>query len=196
MTLHGAADATLTSLDPVVDPGAVTIGVAIAVPEPWGSAIKAARERYGDTQGHAIPTHITLLAPAMVAPASLPAIDAHLREAAAAVAPFRVTLRGTATFRPVSPVVFIAVVEGISGCEALERRVRSGPLNRRRSFPYHPHVTLVHEVPDAVMDQAFAEHCQFSATFEATAFTRYEQDGAGMWQPVATYPLGQTVPLD
>lgn len=188
--MHGAADATLTALDPVIDPGAVTIGVAIEVPEPWGSAIKSAREAYGDPQGRAIPTHITLLAPAMVSPDALAGIEAHLQEAAAEVAPFRVTLRGTATFRPVSPVVFISVVEGISGCEALERRVRRGPLNRKRNFPYHPHVTLVHEVPEAVMERAFAEHCQFTATFEASAFTLYLQDAAGVWQPRRAFPLG------
>ena len=186
---HGAADATLTALDPVVAPGSVTIGVAIAIPEPWGSRIKAAREGYGDEQGRAIPTHVTLLPPAIVAPDALAAIDAHLRATAAAVSSFRMTLRGTATFRPVSSVVFLSVVEGIAGCEALERRVRNGPLLRKRNFPYHPHVTLVHEVPDAVMDRAFADFTDFQCTFTADHFTLYQQDADLVWQPARDYPL-------
>ena len=37
-------------------------------------------------------------------------------------------LRGTGTFRPVSPVVFVNVAEGISRCELLADAVRRGPL--------------------------------------------------------------------
>jgi hypothetical protein len=43
-------------------------------------------------------------------------------------APFEVHLRGSATFRPVSPVVFVPLVRGISECERVEAQVRSGPL--------------------------------------------------------------------
>lgn len=188
--IHGAADATLTALEPVREPGSVTIGVAIAIPEPAGLDIKRAREAYDDPQARAIPTHITLLPPAMVAPSMLEGIDLHLRDAASRVRPFTVSLRGTGTFRPVSPVVFIAVSEGISGCETLERVIRTGPLLRRRTFPYHPHVTLVHAVPEAVLDRAYREFADYGFTFEAARFTLYQQDADRVWQEVRSYPLG------
>ncbi len=188
--LHGASDATLTAMAPVHEPGSVTIGVALAIPDPAGAHIKQAREGYDDPQARAIPTHITLLPPAMVSPTMLDGIDLHLRAAASRVRPFTVSLRGTGTFRPVSPVVFLAVSEGIAGCETLERTIRSGPLLRRRNFPYHPHVTLVHAVPDAVLDRAYREFADYRFSFEATAFTLYQQDEQRVWQAVRTYPLG------
>ena len=192
MTLapHAAADATLTAMAPVVDPASVTIGVAIALPEPCASAVRDARERFGDPQARAIPTHVTLLAPTMVPPTMLKGIDAHLRDAAAHVQPFRLSVNGTGTFRPVSPVVFLSVNEGISGCEALERVIRYGPLLRKRNFPYHPHITLVHEVPEAVMDEAFQAFADYRFSYVAEHFTLYMQDAERVWQPVRDYRLG------
>lgn len=185
-----AADATLTGLPPVVEPGSVTIGVAIAIPEPCGSMVKQARERFGDPQARAIPTHITLLPPATVSPTMLEGIDAHLRDAARKVAPFTVALHGSASFRPVSPVVFLSVNEGIGGCESLERVIRSGPLLRRRNFPYHPHVTLVHDIDEASMDVAFEEFAEYRFTFTAGGFTLYQQDEQRVWHAVRDYRLG------
>ena len=187
---HSSPDATLTALSPVVEPGSVTIGVAVAIPEPCGSTVMMAREGYGDAQARSIPTHITLLPPAMVSPVMLDGIDEHLRQAASKVKPFRVSLHGSATFRPVSPVVFLALNEGISGCESLERVVRSGPLLRRRNFPYHPHVTLVHDVAEQAMDDAFRDFAEYRFSFEASAFTLYQQDEHRVWQPVREYQLG------
>lgn len=44
-------------------PTLVTIGIAVEVPEPWASEIKAARLAAGDEKGLHTPTHITLLGP-------------------------------------------------------------------------------------------------------------------------------------
>lgn len=187
--VHPSADATLTGLTPVVEPGSVTIGIAIAVPEPCGSTVKLAREGYGDAQARSIPTHITLLPPAMVSPTMLDGIDEHLRQAAARVQAFPISLHGSATFRPVSPVVFLSLNEGIAGCEALEHVVRSGPLLRRRNFPYYPHVTLVHDVPEQALDDAFRDFAEYRFAFTVEAFTLYQQDADLMWQPVREYQL-------
>ena len=102
------------------------IGVAIAVPDPWGAELERWRASFGDPQAHAIPAHITLLPPTEVAADRLAAVEAHLSTAAAHVPAFDVHLRGTGTFRPVSPVVFVALARGIGGCERLESAVRSG----------------------------------------------------------------------
>lgn len=189
--VHAAPDATLTALAPVREPGSVTIGIAIAVPEPCASEVKQAREGYDDPQARAIPTHITLLPPAMVSPSSLDAIDRHLQEAALGSQPFTVSLHGTGTFRPVSPVVFLAISEGIAGCESLERAIRGGPLLRRRNFPYHPHVTLVHEVPEETLDRAFSDFAEYRFRFTVESFTLYQQDEQRVWQSVRTYPLAR-----
>lgn len=189
---HAAPDATMTAIPRVVAAradGMTTIGIAISVPEPWATQVRLARESYGDPQAHAIPTHVTLIAPAEVPMQMLTAIDAHLQLVAAAHMPIRIQLRGTATFRPVSPVVFLSVVDGIAGCERLEKSVRRGPLLRRRRFPYHPHVTLVHNLAEDVLDRAFTEYADFSAVFVADCITLYQQEIDGVWHSIRDYRL-------
>ena len=129
------------------------------------------------------------MAPAEVPMNTLPAIDAHLDAVSKDVWPFRIQLRGTATFRPVSPVVFIAVVDGIAGCERLEKAIRRGPLLRRRRFPYHPHVTLVHNMPEDCLDKAFEEYADFTALFAADHFTLFQQDDDGVWHSIRDYRM-------
>ena len=85
----------------------------------------------------------------------------HLRAVTAAAEPFDMVLSGTGTFRPVSPVVFVQVSRGIPSCEALERAVRSGPVERPLDFPYHPHVTVAHHLDEAALDRAFESLADF-----------------------------------
>ncbi len=167
-----------------------TIGVAVAIPDPWGSRLQEYRASLGDTDAHLIPTHITLLPPTEISTGDLPELHAHLEEAAAAVPAYRVMLRGTGTFRPVSPVVFVAVAEGIGGCEQLASRVRSGPLAVVLDFPYHPHVTVAHNIEDAGLDRAFEELAGFECTFEVDEFHLYLHDDDTGWHPDRTYRLG------
>src|SRR5690349_15127260 len=104
-----------------------TIGVAIALPEPWATELQDYRTGLGDETATLIPTHITLVPPVELSEDQISAAEAHLAEVAGATPGFEIHLRGTGTFRPVSPVVFVSLVEGISQCEALADRVRQGP---------------------------------------------------------------------
>ncbi|WP_017934655.1 2'-5' RNA ligase family protein [Nocardioides sp. Iso805N] len=170
-----------------------TIGVAIPIPEPWGSQLQRYRESIGDPMAEHIPPHITLVPPVDLAPAVATEVERHLREAAQAVTPFTVHLRGTATFRPLSPVVFVALAEGISGCESLEQAVRSGPLGVDLNYPYHPHVTIAHGVDEAVLDRAFSDLADFEARFEVDSFTLYVHDDVDGWVPGHTFELRAVV---
>ena len=102
-------------------------GVAVTVPEPWGSHLQGARRSFGDPAASAIPPHVTLLPPTDLAGEQLGRFVDHLAAVCALAQPFDMVLSGTGTFRPVSPVVFVQVSKGISACERLERAVRSGP---------------------------------------------------------------------
>lgn len=166
-----------------------TIGVAIAVPEPWGPELQAYRTALGDTTAEGIPTHITLAPPFEVDEEDLPAVEKHLSEAAASRPPFRIHLRGTGTFRPVSPVVFVTVVRGISSCEQLAMAVRRGPLESDLAFPYHPHVTVAHDVAEDLLDRAFDELSDFEAQFDADHFLLYVHDTESGWRPTREFPL-------
>jgi 2'-5' RNA ligase len=94
---------------------------------------------------------------------------------------FTMHLRGTATFRPVSPVVHIQVVQGVSNCEQVERLLRAGPLAQELSFPYHPHVTVAQDVSDAELDRAFDELAAFEALFTVTEVCLFTQAKDGVW---------------
>ena len=167
-----------------------TIGVSIPVPDPYGCALQDFRVSLGDESAQHIPTHITLVPPTEVPELSLGDIEAHLSEAASRQEPFRVRLRGTGTFRPVSPVVFVGVVEGIAGCEVLAAAARSGPLAVEISFPYHPHVTVAHDLPDERLDVAFAELADYEADFEVDEFWLYMHDDRHGWRPTKAFQLG------
>jgi 2'-5' RNA ligase len=161
------------------------IGVAIPIPDPYGARLQRIRASLGDAMAHAIPTHITLLPPTEVpgGPAELAAIEDHLAAVARSERRFGIRLRGTATFRPVSPVVFIALSEGIGDCERVQERVLSGPLERELEFPYHPHVTVAHHLPDDVMDRAYKDLAGYEAYFEVEGFSLYEHGSDGVWRP-------------
>ena len=92
-----------------------------------------------------------------------------------------------------SPVVFVQLARGIGGCERLEQRVRSGPLARELPFPYHPHVTVAHDVADEALDRAFAELADYSAQFSVWGFSLYEHVD-GVWRPQRDFPLGRELP--
>lgn len=164
--------------------GTLTLGVSIAVPEPYGSLLQERRVSYGDTAAHGIPTHVTLLPPTEVDADGREHIEEHLASVAAAGRSFPMRLSGTDTFRPLSPVVFVQVVEGGSACGWLQEQVRApgGPLDRELSFPYHPHVTVAHGIAEEAMDKAYSELADFEASWTATGFALYEQGEDGVWR--------------
>ena len=166
------------------------IGVSIAVPDPCGPELQRYRVSLGDDEPHLIPTHITLLPPTDLADRHLDDVVAHLDAAAGSLERFRIHLRGTGTFRPVSPVVFVNVVEGISASELLAKSVCSGPLEVNLEFPYHPHVTIAHHLPDELLDRAFGELGDFECEFDVTEFHLYVHDDAIGWQPTRRFALG------
>ena len=116
-------------------------------------------------------------------------MTAQLAASASSGVPFTVHLRGTGTFRPVSPVVFVALAEGISGTEQLASTLRSGALDVPLAFPFHPHVTIAHHVSEAAMDRAEDQLAGFRLRFTVGAFQLYEQDDDGVWHQIETYPL-------
>jgi len=171
-----------------------TIGVSIAVPEPYGRLLQDRRAAFGDLAAYAIPTHVTLLPPTEVARTELPPFRRHLAQVAAQGTAFAMRLHGTDTFRPLSPVVYVRLAEGAGACAELQERVRSGPVVRDLQFPYHPHVTVAHGIPEPAMDRAQRELADFAAHWTAAGFALYEQGGDGVWRKMRDYPFGAEPP--
>lgn len=174
---------------PRASAGETVVGVAITVPEPYREQLHDARVRLGDPEARNIVPHVTLIGPTPVADHLLDELDAHLARTAAAHGPFHMELRGTQTFRPVSPVVFVALAEGADRCTALEAALRGGPLRVEPPFPYHPHVTVAHDLDEAGLDAAQEAMAGYEATFDVTHVHRFVHDGTA-WRPARRFVLG------
>jgi 2'-5' RNA ligase len=167
------------------------IGVAIGLPEPSAGELRRWRHDLGDPMAGFVAPHVTLVPPTEVEDHEVDAIERHLDEVAAGLPTFEISLRGTGTFRPVSPVVFIALAAGISGCERIEKAIRRGPLARARKFNYHPHVTVAHDLPDTALDRAFVELADYRADFSVGSFGLFERAADGFWRTEREFKLGR-----
>lgn len=171
--------------------GRVTIGIAIDLPAPWCEQLTQRRAAAGDPEAAHVPAHLTLLGPTEVDQDDLPEIARHLGEVSAKYPAFPLLLRGTGTFRPITQVVFVAVAVGISECERLHHAILDTPaISRVKRFPYHPHVTVAHDVAAAHLDAVFADLAGFEAGFEVAGFTLFEHTVDTRWQVSRKYRLG------
>ncbi len=172
--------------------GTTTIGVSISIPPPWRGVLDEVRAGSGDPLAPLIPAHLTLLGPADIDPSDLDAVREHLAEVATRHRPYRIHLRGTGTFRPVTDVVFVALAGGVAESASLAADVRAGPLARELRFPYHPHVTVAHDVPADALDRVENELAGFDATFTVNRFTLFVHESDGRWLPLSDFALARS----
>ena len=176
--------------------GDVVVGVALAIPQPHASVLTSWRRQVGDPAAEQVFPHVTLLPPTPVAADAMDDIRTHLQSVADASEPFSMHLAGTGTFRPLSPVVFIQVATGVSQCEVLEAAIRRGPLTRELDFPYHPHVTVAHDIDDAALDDAYEGLSGFVARFSMDRFVLFCRRPDGEWTWSREFRLGGAVPVE
>ena len=174
---------------PPLAPGQTRVGVSIPVPPPWADEIEQSRIRYGDAYAELVPPHITIIGPTAVNIHDLAAIIVSLDNLSDQVPPFEVTLAGTGTFLPTSPVVFASVTEGTANLARLEQIANRGLLASERRFPFHPHVTLAQEVPEIVLDRARRDFAEFRARFRVGALWLYQQNEFGVWYKYLKFEL-------
>ena len=178
---------------PAPDAHQCVIGVAIALPSHHAAQVRAVREAAGDPLAEVVPPHITLLPPTAVDVDSLDEVKRHLRNVAAGTQPFDVRLDQVGTFRPVSPVVYLGLRSGAEECNHLQMRVRDrrGPLARSLSFPFHPHVTLAHEIADDHLDVAAAAGAELDVDFTAARLHLYRLRPEGVWEVAESFVFGR-----
>lgn len=171
----------------MTDPAGRTLGVAILVASPARELLESARSGYEPAAGE-MPPHVTILPPFDVDDDAMQAVVRHLKSVSTATSPFTLELHGTDTFRPVSPVVFVVVSSGVGECAAIEARVRSGDMAVETRYPYHPHVTVAHDVADEVLDRATADLAGFAATMDVQSMGLYQRYDAG-WELICDFPF-------
>lgn len=168
----------------------ITIGVSIAVPEPYGEWLRAQRRSFGDSGADHIPSHITLAPPLEVQPEDLDSIAENVRVEASRHEPFIVALGGTGTFRPVSEVVYVVLRQGVPELGEAARGLTRALKAAKSPFEFHPHVTVAHNVSTEELDRAAADLADFACEFEVREFTLYVHDPERGWVPVQVFPLG------
>jgi 2'-5' RNA ligase len=158
----------------------VSVGVILEFPPAIAEELQRWRASFGDPMAGVIPAHITLVTTTPTR--DWEATREHVRDIARRQAPFMVTVAGTGSFRPVSPVVFINVEDGFDECVDLHEKLQTGPLERDLPFSYHPHVTIAHDVAPESLDEAETVLKDYRATFPVVSMGLYEHDADGIWQ--------------
>ena len=165
------------------------LGVITRLPEPLAIHVQAWRRALGDPEAGRIGPHLTLVPPQTVAERDLDRAVALVERAAAGAVPFLVELDGAATFLPESPVAYLVVREGGPALEAIEAALRESPLERR-THPFHPHVTVVQDLPDDRIEAAARELAGFRAAFPVRELALLREDRDKVWRPLATATVG------
>lgn len=158
-------------------PHADSLGVIISLPPALAEQLSERRAEYAGVGTAVVPPHITLVS-GRATEAWSDAAE-HIRKVAAEGEPFVISLRGTGTFEPISPVVFLNVAEGAQACAQLHEQLLVGPLEHLLAFDYHPHLTIAHDLDSPDMARAKADMEDFSADFEVASIGLYDFIGGG-----------------
>jgi 2'-5' RNA ligase/GNAT superfamily N-acetyltransferase len=171
--------------------------VALLVEGPTGLEVAGLRRALGDPGLEKIPPHITLVPPVNVKQADLPRALGVMREAAASVpGPLELTLGPPASFLPDNPVCYLEVggdSPALSGLRALRDAVFAGPLQRKLSWPWVPHVTILDGgEPDSISEALSCLSC-YRATVSFDRLVLLELGSDRSWKPYADALLGSRV---
>ncbi|MGO4382881.1 2'-5' RNA ligase family protein [Specibacter sp. RAF43] len=158
-------------------PHADSLGVVISMPSELAGELSNWRVLFGGPGAAVVPPHITLVSGR--ATGSWTDAAEHVRSIAAATQPFTVELRGTGTFQPVSPVVYLNLVQGVTECMDLHERLEGGPLEHLVEFDFRPHLTVAHDLPEDVMARAESEMAEFAAQFEVNSIGLFDYSRGG-----------------
>lgn len=154
-----------------------SLGVIISLPPELAAELSARRAFYGGPEAAVVPPHITLVSGR--ASESWEDAAAHVRQVAAAGEPFTLSLGGTGTFEPVSPVVYLNVAAGTQECTALHEGLVAGPLVHLLLFDFHPHLTIAHDLDELSMSRAKTDMAEFSAEFLVTSVGLFDHSSGG-----------------
>lgn len=171
---------------PTLGSGRCYLSVVLEVPEEVRRLVASGGREPADG---GVPAHITVFITERT-PGSDPGDEALLervRAACAGVGPGPVRLRGAATFRPVSDVVYVRVAEGAERLRRLHRGC-AAVLPDASPFDYHPHLTVAQGLAGAELDRVAAELADVEAVFDAVSLGVFTGDLSG-WRRIGEIAL-------
>lgn len=164
------------------------LGIALLVPEPARSDIDTLRRALGDEQLERLPTHLTLVPPVNVHRDDLSRALGVLRAAGAASRPLTLEIGPAETFLPATPVLYLSVAGDVDAVHALRDRVFVPPFERRLSWPFEPHVTLLDEGEPSRLEAAVVALADYRTTVTIERVHVLE-DVDRVWSPIADAEL-------
>lgn len=180
--------------------GRVRVFAAIVFTDRLAAEIDGLRRALAPELTDRLPPHCTLVPPHNVRASQLATVEATVREAAAATAPFELALGPVGTFLPRTPVAYLACSAEGGALESLRSRLAVGPLAPppgRRERPFVAHCTLTTRLAPAMAPAVSAVLSAFRATavVDRVVLLEQEEGGAHCWRPAVDYLLGATTVL-
>ena len=171
------------------------LGVAIVLPEPMRTEVRALRRALGSPSLDTQPPHITLVPPVNVRDERLDDTMAVARSAAASIhGPMRLRLGPPATFAPVSAVVYLGVHgDDAERLRSLPERLLQGPLLRTVEHEYVPHCTLHELADDELIASAMHALRDFRYVIDVDGFDLLRQENDRVWRTLASFAFGAPV---
>jgi 2'-5' RNA ligase len=111
------------------------------VTNPVGQFLEALRRELHPALPHS-GAHLTILPPRLLNGSEEEALAA-LQTLGRQSSPFHVTLGDVETFLPVTPTVYVRVLDGAEHMRALHQVLNTGALASCEIWPYSPHLTIV-----------------------------------------------------
>ena len=164
------------------------------VTSPLGQFVEAIRRDVHPALPHSA-AHVTILPPRSLQGTEAEAL-ATLRSLCARALPFDVVLGDVDTFLPVTPTVYVRVLEGASSMHSLHGALDAGALEFKEEWLFTPHLTIVKMETPAKAEAALALARSLWMSYEGTrrahvtelTFVREEEDGT--WRDLGHVPLG------
>ena len=164
------------------------------VTSPLGQFVEAIRREVHPALPHSA-AHVTILPPRRLQGTEADALET-LRALCALATPFDVVLGDVDTFLPVTPTVYVRVLDGAVEMRSLHGTLNAGALAFNEEWHYTPHLTIVKMGTPTEAEAALALARSLWMSYEGTrrahvtelTFVREENDGA--WRDLGHVRLG------
>jgi hypothetical protein len=142
--------------------------------------------------------HLSLLPPRLLHGTETAALQL-LERICGEAEPFEVALGDVESFTPVTPTVYIRVMQGASRMSELHGLLNTEVLECSEEWPYIPHLTIAKMAAGQPVEQAFEVARKRWASYtgnrrillERLSFVR--EDGQNCWFDLASVQLGRTL---
>jgi len=177
--------------------------VVLLAPPGDAAEIDALRRSVGVAEPFHVAPHVTIVPPTNVADAGVDDVLRSLRRVAASNQPVELEIGPAASFRPETPTLHLAVSgPDIDVLRSMRGHLRTGPLDRPETWPFHPHATIAEAADDDMIDAGLIVLRGFRQRWSVPALHLLEQrrgdaadgvHGRARWVPIREEPLGGPV---